>query len=1417
METNYQAGDAFSLTFVMEDINYIADSYPLVQLAENYYLIAQADQYIGLSYQKGAMMDNGDAANGGKPLWVESDLVNGVNEYEHDGFLYSWITRNTSGGITSTRISKTEVTISTDGVDSVVEITCPHDGRSSRIVLRGVVFSLNDFCFPEESAEEELGRYHGKIENVSGAVTLNGVEYSLFTNQFALTWYGTEENHEWNTNEDNEVWLSEAGLPASYMYGDAVVFDASGYRTVSINSDVQARIVMVLADMTFDVADGVNFAASESLSVASTGTLILSTQGSATLSSPIDGAGNVHFAHGSWELTASLLNSGQTAIDAGVVLNAKDISIAGDLVCAGSLSCENVVTQNGTLTVRTGGSLQVSGDSTLSALVVENGASLVLNGTSGLTSLTLSLGASLEISGNDFTSLATLVLTDVTSGATVELGDNDWGTTSLDEIFAHLGAAAPNVTLGGISGAEWAASHFYVNNLNTSGAGSLAYAVSQVNSYSGRLKPIIVVDAALSGSTLALSSLPTISKDCEIIGNGLTITNYGLRASAKVEMSDLTLPRLTLAGSGQVTPSNVVLTDQQAVRLESAWSGSTDFSGLEITAEGAYVGLSSLGDCTLNALPESLSGGYKTVTSDTLVGSGKTVTLADGVSIDINGYSPNIYGRLIAENTEVADAITGSGYVEISNGGTLELTNASIRSQYFRMYNAATLMMTGGVFDTGSGSLSSSYAESRISLTDVEMRDNLSTSGTLDLTDVTSTGRIEAYGSTTLDGVSCTSLYVDSDSDVSVGEGGLSLTGEEALRLTNTFTGDTARLFELGATITAENAYVGIYTLGDCTLNALPESLSGGYKAMTSDTLVGSGKTVTLADGVSIDINGYSPNIYGKLIAENTEVADAFTGSGYVEISNGGTLELTNASIRSQYFRMYNAATLEMTGGVFDTGSGSLSSSYAESRISLTGVEMRDNISTYGTLELTDVTSTGRIEAYGSTTLDGVSCTSLYVDSDSDVSVGEGGLTLTATEALRLTNTFTGDTARLFELGATITAENAYVGIYTLGDCTLNALPASLSGGYKAMTSDTLVGSGKTVTLADGVSIDTNGHNPNIYGKVIVENTEVADAFTGSGSVEVSNGGTLELTNGSIRSDRFYMYNAATLVMNGGVFDTGSGSLSSSYAESRISLTGVEVKDNISTYGTLELTDVNCSGSISAYGSTTLDGVSCTTLYMNSASDLTVGEGGLTLTGTEAIRLSNYTGNTADVLAMIESATAEDAYIGLSGTLHSSTLAAAEAVVAGEYKMVGRVTIAANHTVTLEEGVTIDHTGSNQYLYIEGTLEARNNKVSDTLISTQQWSYTYVRNGGKLLLENANVNLSGWYSYIDVENGGTLEMTGGSLETSSASNINSGGVASLVGVEVKSTISNSGTLEVRDNTFSSYLQVNGAAVVTGSG
>jgi hypothetical protein len=222
--------------------------------------------------------------------------------------------------------------------------------------------------------------------------------------------------------------------------------------------------------------------------------------------------------------------------------------------------------------------------------------------------------------------------------------------------------------------------------------------------------------------------------------------------------------------------------------------------------------------------------------------------------------------------------------------------------------------------------------------------------------------------------------------------------------------------------------------LNDVTLTSLESyGITGGYK-LSSDVSISSGKVTTLAEGVSVDMQGYDINVYGALNAEFTETADFLVTTrdyAYLNIRNGGQVNLKNASINIGSGSLWGqvnvntGALLTMEGGdlfanhynvsIANGGEARLNGTHVRSAITnagtltLTGVTSTSNIASSGTLTATDTSTSSYLKVTSSGVLDGVSCTTLHVDSDSDVSVGEGGLTLTGTEAMRLTNAFTGN------------------------------------------------------------------------------------------------------------------------------------------------------------------------------------------------------------------------------------------------------------------------------------------------------------------------------------------------------------------------------------------------------------------------
>ena len=976
---------------------------------------------------------------------------------------------------------------------------------------------------------------------------------------------------------------------------------------------------------------------------------------------------------------------------------------------------------------------------------------------------------------------------------------------------------------------------FEVTNLNSSGEGSLAWAISQVNSYTGDLRPVVQIDSSLAGQSIALSSAPTISKPCVVRGNGVSITGYAIKTTAAVEWSDITLPQITLSGAGALSGENITLTSQRAVYLEN-WSSAADFSGIKTTAQDAYIGISgTLGDSTFTQLPDTLPGGYRVV-NDVTVAAGKTVTLEEGVcwkfdykkSLFDYKESLYIYGTFVVNNATVADALVADNnyvYCEVENGGKLQLTNANLKQLYrVYLYSGGTLEMTGGTLDSryelevcagatatltgvtvkdyinNYGCLTledcsiNSYINNYgcLTLEDCSINKYINSEGTLKLTDVNSTSYITAKGSTTLDGVTCTTLVVDGDADVSIGEKGIVLTGTKAFEL-NGFSGNVDTLLNsFEWTAIAENAYIGIGgMLGDCTFTTLPESVSGGYRFVGNAT-VSSGKTLTLEEGVCWELGGYDLDVYGTFVVDNETVADALKSESryaYLYVRNGGKLQLTNANLNQlSHVYIYSGSTMEMTGGT-----------------------LYSSLGVYGgaTATLTDVNSTSYITAKGSTTLDGVTCTTLVVDGDADVSIGEKGIVLTGTKAFEL-NGFSGNVDTLLNsFEWTAIAGNAYIGISgTLGDSTFTQLPDTLPGGYRVVDSVT-VDAGKTVTMEDGVCWKFD-YKTSLYieGTFVVNNATVAGALVGAKDVDcyVRYGGKLQLTNANLNQlSHVYIYSGSTLEMTGGTLDLWDGRRLEVRDGATATLTGVTVMDDIKNYGSLEmedcsinndigsegtlkLTDVNCTSYITAKGSSFMDGVTCATLVVDGDADVSTGENGIVLTGTKAFVLSDFSGNVDTLLNSFEwTAIAENAYIGIGGMLGDCTFTTLPESVSGGYRFVGDVSFVT--TVTLEEGVCWELDGFELDVY--GTFVVDNETVADALKSESGYALLYVRNGGKLQLTNANLN---HLRYVYLYYRATLEMTGGTLDSRDYLRVDGGATATLTGVTVKDYIENYGSL-----------------------
>ncbi|MBQ3239675.1 MAG: hypothetical protein IJB00_00655, partial [Akkermansia sp.] len=284
------------------------------------------------------------------------------------------------------------------------------------------------------------------------------------------------------------------------------------------------------------------------------------------------------------------------------------------------------------------------------------------------------------------------------------------------------------------------------------------------------------------------------------------------------------------------------------------------------------------------------------------------------------------------------------------------------------------------------------------------------------------------------------------------------------------------------------------------------------------------------------------------------------------------------------------------------------------------------------------LTGNATLTAQADITLRDISLSSLRLENAA--SLVTESVTLTAQDAIRLQN-WSGSAD--FS-GITATASGACVVVYgNLNDASLPALPATLSGGYRNLDSNSIsISGGKTTRLEEGARLQLqNWSSLNVYGTLTAENEVAADVLTGTGSsdeIHVRDGGKLLLKNANVYNvEQLYLYYGGELAMTGGTLDTRENLVVS--AGSEATLNGVTVKDWVDVYGTL-----NAEGSeFRSY------------VYVTNSAN--VKGSGNTFSGAETYRIGgNFTGETSALWAAIGATTAENACVGVTGNLDNCTL-----------------------------------------------------------------------------------------------------------------------------------------------------------------
>ncbi|MBP3301552.1 MAG: PEP-CTERM sorting domain-containing protein [Opitutales bacterium] len=144
--SNYTVGDAFEISFTVTGNTfnaYITDS--VAQLGTNYYLVSQAGNYLGLSYNADSL-SNGTSDPGPNKTGTVNETKK-VHEISGAGPVYGWVSLNANQASATYGVSNLQVTLGTDGTNSYVNLNFDgEDEYDTNVTLNGFVLDAGKFA-----------------------------------------------------------------------------------------------------------------------------------------------------------------------------------------------------------------------------------------------------------------------------------------------------------------------------------------------------------------------------------------------------------------------------------------------------------------------------------------------------------------------------------------------------------------------------------------------------------------------------------------------------------------------------------------------------------------------------------------------------------------------------------------------------------------------------------------------------------------------------------------------------------------------------------------------------------------------------------------------------------------------------------------------------------------------------------------------------------------------------------------------------------------------------------------------------------------------------------------------------------------------------------------------------------------------
>jgi hypothetical protein len=883
----------------------------------------------------------------------------------------------------------------------------------------------------------------------------------------------------------------------------------------------------------------------------STGKLLI---GTGTIAAPVANSGTIEATGGTLVITGAESGTGVLEATASSVLqlagNAPLTTDTVDLLLNGSGSeiefgsGPPTTIESSLTTIASGGTLAILGNRNYTTALALTDSGLLQLGGGTLSAASISVTAGAKLLG--YGTIASAVVNSGTvqvNGGGLYMNGGVSGTGALIDTLGNLylygansaGAVTVNGTLVVSSATLTASSVAITSTGDLTGSGTIAASVSNAGEIVALGGGTLKIAGAISGTGSLATGLSTV----ELAGNASagTVTDSGT----------LKLDGITLTATSVSVASGKLLSGSGTVTAPVANSGTIEATGGTLNINGAISGTGTL---------KSDAGATLELSGVTTAG-----TVTDNGTLKMNGGTLTPASLTVASGAQltgygtVASAVTNSGTIEATGGGTLDITGAVSSTPFLEALAASVLQLganTAPTSDTTYISLTGAGSEIEwgtgtpttleSSLTTIASGGTLAVLGnrgystSLGLTDsgllqlgggtfapaslsVTSGGRLLGFGTVT----------------PAVANAGTIEASGGVLDLSAGASGAGALIADVGATLELAGASTTT-TAGAVTANGIVE-MTGGTLTASSIMIASGGElfafgTVTSAvsdsgtvevDGGSLYLKGgvtgsgslidalgdmylYGANSVGAVTVNTVvDLVGATLSATSVTIASGGNLTgygtVTASVSNSGSISALGGSTLKIAGTV--SGTGALST--GASTLELAGTTTAGTVTDGGTLKLDGITltptsltvSTGKL-LIGSGTIASAVTNSGTIESNTGL--------LDVTGAVTGTGTLKIDAGETLEVGSTVANTQTAVFASTTGTLSLDQ-PLNFAGSITNFTgSDQIYLGGQTITGFGGYNTTT--HVLTVLG---TGNTTIAQlTFNGSytlGNFSVSNNG----------------------------------------------------------------------------------------------------------------------------------------------------------------------------------------------------------------------------------------------------------------------------------------------------------------------